>query len=272
MNISSGTLRLSRVGGTTRSVSRLLVGVQVVGVSRAAYQLHLRAGERWPQLADVSQGHPPRRFAYITGVLAGGESYDYAGCVTGAQSSTSVASSRGASSSREHPPGARCPKPPALGPIRPSAKRSQHPAWAWSGLVHRSPPVGSGRRPALEFAGTPHGYAFAMSDQQKPQHESQPQPGTKPGPANPAAEGVEAPTPPEGPLREDRAEGGLAGGHDDEVSGSRTANRSATESGGHTIAREDEQPSGAAGPREEQVQEENAETSLDQPSGTGSEG
>lgn len=95
---------------------------------------------------------------------------------------------------------------------------------------------------------------------------------TKPGPANPEPEGVEAPTPPEGPLRQDHAEGGLAGGRDDEVSGGNAANRTAEESGGHTIAIEDEQPGGAAAPREEQLQEENAETSLDQPSGTGSEG
>ncbi len=78
-------------------------------------------------------------------------------------------------------------------------------------------------------------------------------------------------TPPEGPLRQDRAEGGLAGGHDDEVSGGRAANRSAEESGGHTIAIEDEQPGGEV-PRQEQLQEENAETSLDQPSGAASDG
>ena len=94
---------------------------------------------------------------------------------------------------------------------------------------------------------------------------------TKPGPANPAAEGVDAPTPPEGPLRQDHAEGQIAGGHDDEVSASRTANKSASESGGGTIAIEDEQPGGEA-PRQEWLQEENAETSQDQPSGVGSEG
>jgi hypothetical protein len=55
------------------------------------------------------------------------------------------------------------------------------------------------------------------------------------------------------------------------VSGSKTANKSAEESGGHTIALEDEQP-GPDHDREENVQEENAETSLDQPSGVGSEG
>ena len=96
-------------------------------------------------------------------------------------------------------------------------------------------------------------------------------PETKRGPAKPQAEGAEAPTPPEGPLRQDEPEGGLPGGHDDEVSGSKTANKSAEESGGHTIALEDEQP-GPDHDREENVQEENAETSLDQPSGVGSEG
>ena len=92
---------------------------------------------------------------------------------------------------------------------------------------------------------------------------------TKAGPANPPAEGVEAPTPPRGPQRQDKPEGGIPGGHDDEVSGSRTANRSAEESGGGTIAIEDEQPRPDDEP-EEKLQEENAETSLDQPSGAGS--
>jgi hypothetical protein len=95
---------------------------------------------------------------------------------------------------------------------------------------------------------------------------------TKPGPANPAAKGPEAPTPPRGPQRQDRAEGEIAGGHDDEVSAGRAANRTAEEAGGGTIPIEDEQPGTGEVPREEQLQEENAETSLDQPSGVGSEG
>jgi hypothetical protein len=94
-------------------------------------------------------------------------------------------------------------------------------------------------------------------------------PSTKAGPANPPAEGVEAPTPPRGPQRQDKPEGGIPQGHDDEVSGSRTANRSAEDSGGGTIPIEDEQPD-PGHQREEGQQQENAETSLDQPSGTGS--
>jgi hypothetical protein len=107
------------------------------------------------------------------------------------------------------------------------------------------------------------GYAVPMTDSETST--------AKQGPANPQAEGVEVPTPPRGPQRQDEAEGGIPAGHDDEVSGSRTANQSASESGGGTIALEDEQPD-SAHEREEQLQEENAETSLDQPSGVGSEG
>ncbi len=90
-------------------------------------------------------------------------------------------------------------------------------------------------------------------------------PETKPGPANPQADGTEAATPPGGPLRQDGPARDLPGGHDDEVSGGETANRHAEESGGGTIPLEDEQPD----PRTEEehpVQQENAETSLDQPS------
>jgi hypothetical protein len=105
------------------------------------------------------------------------------------------------------------------------------------------------------------GYAETMTDSQSSE--------TKPGPASPQAEGVDVPTPPRGPQRQDKAEGAIPGGHDDEVSGSRTANRSAEDSGGGTIAIEDEQPS-PGHEREQDVQEENAETSLDQPSGSGS--
>lgn len=93
----------------------------------------------------------------------------------------------------------------------------------------------------------------------------------KQGPANPQAQGVEAPTPPRGPQRQDEAEGELSEGHDDEVSGSKTANKHASESGGGTIALEDEQP-GPQHDTEEDLQEENAGTSLDQPSGAASEG
>jgi hypothetical protein len=114
----------------------------------------------------------------------------------------------------------------------------------------------------------PHGYACPMDDEPNDEQNAD----TKPGPANPAAEGADAPTPPEGPLRQDRAEGEIAGAHDDEVSAGQAANKSASESGGGTIPIEDEQPGPGDVPREEQLQEENAETSLDQPSGVGSEG
>ena len=110
----------------------------------------------------------------------------------------------------------------------------------------------------------PHGYASPMNEEQNAE--------TKPGPANPAAKGADAPTPPDGPLRQDQAEGEIAGAHDDEVSAGKAANKTASESGGGTIDIEDEQPGGDDVPREEQTQYENAETSLDQPSGAGSEG
>jgi hypothetical protein len=112
------------------------------------------------------------------------------------------------------------------------------------------------------FAGLCAGYAVPMSDSENP---------PAAGPPNPQAEGVEAPTPPRSPLRQDEPDGDLPEGHDDEVSGSGTANKSASESGGHTIPIEDEQPQ-PGHDREEELQEENAETSLDQPSGVGSEG
>lgn len=91
-------------------------------------------------------------------------------------------------------------------------------------------------------------------------------PQTKPGPANPAAKGAEAPTPPEGPLRQDAAEGSLPPSHDDDASAGPAANRSAEEAGGHTIALEDEQPDARPASQESDIARENAETSLDQPS------
>ncbi len=96
---------------------------------------------------------------------------------------------------------------------------------------------------------------------------TEPQDETKPGPANPAPEGAEAATPPGGPLRQDGPSRQQPGGHDDEVSGSEPANESAEEAGGHTIPVDEEQPDPQTGEsEEEEVQEENAETSLDQPS------
>lgn len=111
------------------------------------------------------------------------------------------------------------------------------------------------------FAWVTVGYADTMSDA----------PLTKPGPADPQGLGVDAQTPPGGPQRQDRAEAGLPGGRHDDVSGSPGANKSAAESGGGTIPLEDEQPD----PRPDgaqHAQQENAGTSLDQPSGSASEG
>ena len=69
---------------------------------------------------------------------------------------------------------------------------------------------------------------------------------------------AEKPTPPGSPMREDEPTGGRPGGHDDDAS----ANPA---SGGHTIPVEDEQPD-PEHEDEQELQEENAETSLDQPS------
>lgn len=111
------------------------------------------------------------------------------------------------------------------------------------------------------FAGRVAGYAVPMTDEQ---HDE-----TKQGPANPKAEGLDAPTPPEGPQRQDgKGEGHLTGGHDDEASGGPTNDRHASESGGHTIALEDEQPDPEPeADKPKSLQEENAGTALDQPSG-----
>jgi hypothetical protein len=82
---------------------------------------------------------------------------------------------------------------------------------------------------------------------------------TKPGPANPAAEGLDAPTPPGGPQRQDAA-GGTPGEEHHEAS--------ADGPGSSTIPIEDEQPDPGetAGSAAEALREENAATSLDQPS------
>jgi hypothetical protein len=72
-------------------------------------------------------------------------------------------------------------------------------------------------------------------------------------------------SPPGSPMRDDEATGNRPGGHDDDVSASTAANESAEEAGGHTIPIEDEQPDGDEH-GEDELQEENAETSLDQPS------
>jgi hypothetical protein len=78
---------------------------------------------------------------------------------------------------------------------------------------------------------------------------------------------TEKPTPPGNPMREDQPTGNRPGGHDDEASASPAANESAEEAGGHTIPVEEEQPDPGAEPGEgHDLQEENAETSQDQPS------
>ena len=89
-------------------------------------------------------------------------------------------------------------------------------------------------------------------------------PETKPGPANPEAEGVDAPTPPGGPLRQDAARGGVGAGHGDEAS-------EHSDEHGSTIPIAEEQPGEDPGTLEdedpaERIQRENAGSSLDQPS------
>ena len=122
----------------------------------------------------------------------------------------------------------------------------------------------------IVFARVCAGYAISMSDSQTPE--------TKPGPPNPQAEGVEAASPPGGPLRQDGPTDESSEGHDDDASASPAANKDAEEAGGHKIPMEDEQPdpqpdsepdSGPdSGPAQggDTLQFENAETSLDQPS------
>jgi hypothetical protein len=78
---------------------------------------------------------------------------------------------------------------------------------------------------------------------------------------------ADQPTPPGSPMREDRPSGERPGGHDDDASASPTADQSASESGGGTIPVENEQPDPGSEPGEgHELQEENAETSEDQPS------
>jgi hypothetical protein len=109
-----------------------------------------------------------------------------------------------------------------------------------------------------------------MTHSESPEQQAEQNADTKPGPASPRTEGAEAPTPPGGPLRQDDAGTSRSDGHDDDASANPAANASAEEAGGHTIPLEDEQP--GAGEKkgvdegEHELQEENAETSLDQPS------
>lgn len=111
----------------------------------------------------------------------------------------------------------------------------------------------------VAFAYLRVGYAVAMTEGQNDE--------SKQGPSNPHAEGVDAPSPPGGPLRQDgMGGGGLTGGHDDEASASSTNDQHASESGGGTIPLEDEQSHPTPASEEDDVEQENAETSLDQPS------
>lgn len=91
-------------------------------------------------------------------------------------------------------------------------------------------------------------------------------PDTKPGPPNPQAGGADAATPPGGPLRQDGPSHEVPGGHDDDASANPAANKDAEEAGGHTIPMDKEQSDPHDTKDEDDVQEENAETSLDQPS------
>ena len=113
------------------------------------------------------------------------------------------------------------------------------------------------------FARPTPGYAEPMSDS----HDAE----TEPGTATSREEGLVATSPPGGPQRQDGAGGPLAGGHDDDTSASPAADASAEEAGGHTIPIDQEQPGGEPAPTgdeatDDEAQEENAETSLDQPS------
>ena len=120
-------------------------------------------------------------------------------------------------------------------------------------------PATARRAPA--FARVVGGYAAPMSDET---------PSPRPSPARPTPSPRARRRPPRPAARCARTARPrrLPGGHDDDVSGSDTANKHASESGGHTIDLEDEQPDPdtAAGDDGDDVQEENAETSLDQPS------
>ena len=105
-----------------------------------------------------------------------------------------------------------------------------------------------------------------MSPSESPEQQAEQNADTKPGPASPRTEGAEAPTPPGGPLRQDEAGKHRRGGHDDDASASPAANESAEDAGGHTIPIEEEQPAPRHRGGEDELQAENAETSLDQPS------
>ena len=122
--------------------------------------------------------------------------------------------------------------------------------------------------PQQVFATNCAGYANSMTDDSQTQE-------TKPGPPNPQAEGVEAASPPGGPLRQDGPTNESSAneseeGHEDDASANPAANKGAEEAGGHKIPIEEEQPDLKTDSSQAQggdtLQFENAETSLDQPS------
>ena len=121
-----------------------------------------------------------------------------------------------------------------------------------------------GAEPEQVFATNCAGYAISMTDDSQA-------PETKPGPPNPQAEGVEAASPPGGPLRQDGAAGASSSAessevHDDGASANPAANKDAEAAGGHTIPIEEEQSDPKPAQDGDTLQFENAETSLDQPS------
>ncbi len=116
-----------------------------------------------------------------------------------------------------------------------------------------------GAGPQAVFAHGCAGYAVPMTDSNLQE--------TKPGQPSPQAEGAEAATPPGGPQRQDdTGVGEVRPGHDDDASASRVNDKHASESGGNTIPIEEEQSHPRPADEENDVQEENAQTSLDQPS------
>lgn len=98
-----------------------------------------------------------------------------------------------------------------------------------------------------------------MSEPSSPQQEANAEP--KPGPPNPAARGLDTPTPPGGPQRQD------ATGTDEVPDGREADDYAPAEgsSGSSTIPIEEEEPHPERSEASE-LQEENAGTSLDEPS------
>ena len=85
---------------------------------------------------------------------------------------------------------------------------------------------------------------------------------TKPGPASPQEEGVDTPTPPGGPQRQDASGGAQAG----DTGAGREAPDSVEDQHGGTLDVDDEQPDPDTTSEETAEQRENAEASTEQPS------